>query len=257
VIPASPGVLVAADRPALAAESLLAALDALACAALAFVGAYLIHVVDPTTLFVSPWVHACLALPFALVGPLGAGIERGRASALIRAVATFGATAGAFLGAWWLDGVRDTAILAVRVLVPLALGPFLATIGARFHRPEEGWRAEARLRPPEATPELAWRIARLRLPWALRLALSPLALGLVPIAAAGLVLIRCYQLAASRFLPPQCRFEPSCSRYGFQAIFELGALKGFLLTAFRLARCQPFCRAGHDPVPEPGVEERG
>ncbi|MEZ0227057.1 MAG: membrane protein insertion efficiency factor YidD [Planctomycetota bacterium] len=258
------GPLVAPKRPPLAAESLLVGLDALACAALAIFGVVCVRGVsplDPFQLFLTPNVRALLALPFALVGPLGAGIERGHAGWLVRLAATLGAAAGALAGAWLLDFERDPSLLAMRALVPLAMGPWLARVGTKLHRPEEAWRAEARLRPPEATHWFAPWVARRRLPLVVRLAFLPVALALVPVAAVGLVLIRCYQLAVSRFLPPQCRFEPSCSRYGFQAIFRLGALKGFLLTAFRLARCQPFCRAGHDPVPDPdGVhvgEERG
>ncbi len=247
------GPLVAPKRPALAAEPLLVGLDALACAALALLGVVAVRGVaplDPFHVFLSPVVRALLALPFALVGPLGSGVERGRAPWNVRLAATLGATAGAFAGAWFLEVERDPVLLAVRVLVPFVLGPFLAAAGARLHRPEEDWRAEARQRPPEATHWASTWIAGLRLPLALRIAFLPVALALVPVAVVGLVLIRCYQLAVSRFLPPQCRFEPSCSRYGFLAIFKHGALKGFLLTGFRLMRCQPFCRAGHDPVPE-------
>lgn len=244
------GALVAPKRPSLAAEPLLVALDAIACATLALFGALCARTVDPYHFFLSPSLHAVIALPFALLGPLGAGIERGRASLSVGVCAALGAALGAAIGGWWLEGDRSALLLVVRVAPPLALGPVLAMVGARLHRPEESWRPEARLRPPEATPEFAFTLARLRLPLLLRMAFLPLGLALTPFAVAGLVLIRCYQLAVSRFLPPQCRFEPSCSRYGFQAIFRLGALKGFLLTAFRLARCQPFCRAGHDPVPD-------
>ncbi|HZU98518.1 MAG TPA: membrane protein insertion efficiency factor YidD [Planctomycetota bacterium] len=78
-------------------------------------------------------------------------------------------------------------------------------------------------------------------------------MALLPVGFLGVVLIRCYQLSIARLLPPQCRFEPSCSRYGLQAFARYGALKGFLLTALRLGRCHPFCRAGHDPLPD-GVD---
>ncbi|MBI3724101.1 membrane protein insertion efficiency factor YidD [bacterium] len=66
---------------------------------------------------------------------------------------------------------------------------------------------------------------------------------------AGLVLIRSYQITLSRLMPNQCRFEPHCSKYGFEAVRAHGFFRGSALTVFRVVRCQPFCRAGHDPVP--------
>ncbi len=63
-------------------------------------------------------------------------------------------------------------------------------------------------------------------------------------------LIRLYQLTLSRTLPPDtCRFYPSCSRYGYGAILKYGALKGSLMAAWRLLRCNPFNPGGFDPVP--------
>ena len=61
--------------------------------------------------------------------------------------------------------------------------------------------------------------------------------------------IRLYQLTISRVLPPSCRFYPSCSHYGYQAVVKYGAIKGGWLTFRRLARCQPFNPGGYDPVP--------
>jgi putative membrane protein insertion efficiency factor len=46
-----------------------------------------------------------------------------------------------------------------------------------------------------------------------------------------------------------CRFHPSCSEYGYEAIDQHGLVKGTLLTAWRLLRCNPFNRGGYDPVP--------
>jgi putative membrane protein insertion efficiency factor len=58
-----------------------------------------------------------------------------------------------------------------------------------------------------------------------------------------------YKVAISPFLPPACRFEPTCSQYAAEAIEKHGALYGSYLAACRLLRCNPFFRGGHDPVP--------
>jgi putative membrane protein insertion efficiency factor len=62
-------------------------------------------------------------------------------------------------------------------------------------------------------------------------------------------LIRLYQKTLSRALPPSCRFEPSCSQYGYEAIEKYGALKGSWLAVKRVSRCHPFHPGGYDPVP--------
>ncbi|MEI7888866.1 MAG: membrane protein insertion efficiency factor YidD [Actinomycetes bacterium] len=49
-------------------------------------------------------------------------------------------------------------------------------------------------------------------------------------------------------LAPRCRYEPSCSRYSIQAIEELGILRGLVLTAWRVLRCNPFSHGGVDKV---------
>ncbi|CAG0926442.1 Putative membrane protein insertion efficiency factor [Thermoflexales bacterium] len=61
--------------------------------------------------------------------------------------------------------------------------------------------------------------------------------------------IKVYQRTLSRVLPPSCRFYPSCSEYGVQALQKHGALKGSWLTVKRVARCHPFNPGGYDPVP--------
>ena len=61
--------------------------------------------------------------------------------------------------------------------------------------------------------------------------------------------IRLYQVTLGPFLGGRCRFEPSCSAYGVDAIEIHGALKGSWLTIRRLLRCQPFGGHGYDPVP--------
>jgi putative membrane protein insertion efficiency factor len=62
-------------------------------------------------------------------------------------------------------------------------------------------------------------------------------------------LIRAYQATFSRTLPQDtCRFYPSCSHYGYQAIYKYGVLKGGLMAAWRVLRCNPFNKGGFDPV---------
>jgi putative membrane protein insertion efficiency factor len=61
-------------------------------------------------------------------------------------------------------------------------------------------------------------------------------------------LLGLYKTFLSPFLPPACRFEPSCSEYAKQAVEKYGALRGTWLGFKRILRCQPFCRGGHDPV---------
>jgi uncharacterized protein len=65
----------------------------------------------------------------------------------------------------------------------------------------------------------------------------------------GLALIRFYQLTFSKVLPPSCRFEPSCSRYTYQAIDKYGLIKGSWMGFKRILRCNPFNPGGYDPVP--------
>lgn len=48
---------------------------------------------------------------------------------------------------------------------------------------------------------------------------------------------------------PSCKYIPTCSEYGIEAINKYGALKGGLLTIWRILRCNPFSKGGYDPVP--------
>lgn len=77
----------------------------------------------------------------------------------------------------------------------------------------------------------------------------PLRLGNIP-RLILLALIRFYQLTISRSLPSDtCRFYPTCSHYGYQAIYKYGALKGGWMAFRRVLRCNPFNPGGFDPVP--------
>lgn len=63
-------------------------------------------------------------------------------------------------------------------------------------------------------------------------------------------LVKAYRKVISPLLPNSCRFTPTCSEYALEALQRHGAIKGSLLTAYRILRCNPFCRGGYDPVPE-------
>ncbi|GIU75852.1 MAG: membrane protein insertion efficiency factor YidD [Bryobacteraceae bacterium] len=63
-----------------------------------------------------------------------------------------------------------------------------------------------------------------------------------------LALIAAYQRWISPLLPPSCRFHPTCSEYTRQAVERYGAARGLWMGLKRLARCQPFCAGGLDPV---------
>jgi len=67
---------------------------------------------------------------------------------------------------------------------------------------------------------------------------------------AFLALIRLYQETLSKGVPQDtCRFYPTCSHYGYQAVYKYGVIKGGLMAAWRILRCNPFNRGGFDPVP--------
>lgn len=64
-----------------------------------------------------------------------------------------------------------------------------------------------------------------------------------------LLLIRIYQYSISPLLGASCRFTPTCSQYGVEAITKYGPFKGGWLTLKRIGRCNPWGGHGHDPVP--------
>ncbi|MEJ5963059.1 membrane protein insertion efficiency factor YidD [Pedobacter immunditicola] len=64
-----------------------------------------------------------------------------------------------------------------------------------------------------------------------------------------LLVIKTYQLLLSPLLGANCRFTPTCSQYGVEAIKKYGPFKGGWLTIKRIGRCHPWGKHGHDPVP--------
>lgn len=80
---------------------------------------------------------------------------------------------------------------------------------------------------------------------------SPLIPHSAPSPAAWLVLflIALYRKGVSPLLPPACRFIPSCSEYGYEAVARYGILAGGRLAIWRILRCNPFGGSGYDPVP--------
>lgn len=79
-------------------------------------------------------------------------------------------------------------------------------------------------------------------------------LGLVMKALAWLLVlpILFYQHFITPYTPPSCRFTPTCSEYGRQALLKHGPIKGLLLTLWRILRCNPWGGSGYDPVPPKG-----
>lgn len=61
--------------------------------------------------------------------------------------------------------------------------------------------------------------------------------------------VRGYQLVVSPWFAPTCRYYPSCSRYAIDALSTHGAVKGLVMSAWRLLRCNPWSRGGVDVVP--------
>ncbi len=80
--------------------------------------------------------------------------------------------------------------------------------------------------------------------------LKPLALLNRAIESVMLALIGFYRRFISPLIGPRCRFTPTCSAYGLEAIQKHGPWKGGWLTVKRLLRCHPFTPCGCDPVPD-------
>ena len=64
-----------------------------------------------------------------------------------------------------------------------------------------------------------------------------------------ILLIKSYQLIISPWLPNACRFHPTCSQYGIEAINKHGIIKGVYLLTKRLLKCHPWGGHGYDPIP--------
>ena len=60
--------------------------------------------------------------------------------------------------------------------------------------------------------------------------------------------IRLYQRFVSPALPRRCKYHPTCSAYAVDAVRELGAVRGVILAAWRVLRCNPWSHGGYDPV---------
>jgi len=61
-------------------------------------------------------------------------------------------------------------------------------------------------------------------------------------------MVKGYQRFAGPFLPPMCRFSPSCSNYALDALEQRRLLPALFMIVWRLLRCNPFCNGGNDPV---------
>jgi uncharacterized protein len=66
--------------------------------------------------------------------------------------------------------------------------------------------------------------------------------------AAWLAPVRIYRRFISPALPARCKYHPSCSRYAIDAVRELGLIRGSIVAAWRLARCNPWSNGGVDPI---------
>ncbi|NYI39948.1 membrane protein insertion efficiency factor YidD [Demequina lutea] len=69
---------------------------------------------------------------------------------------------------------------------------------------------------------------------------------------AVMALIKVYQLVVSPLLGPTCKYYPSCSHYGLEAVRRHGAIKGTVMAGWRVLRCNPWSNGGVDEVPAKG-----
>ncbi|HST76901.1 MAG TPA: membrane protein insertion efficiency factor YidD [Verrucomicrobiae bacterium] len=68
------------------------------------------------------------------------------------------------------------------------------------------------------------------------------------------LILKVYKRLVSPFLPPACRYVPTCSEYAAEAVARHGVFHGTMLACWRLLRCNPLARGGFDPVPKKKLE---
>lgn len=68
--------------------------------------------------------------------------------------------------------------------------------------------------------------------------------------------VRFYQRVISPLKPALCRFSPTCSQYAIDAVEQHGVVRGGLYAIWRVLRCHPLCKGGHDPVPARNAKAR-
>lgn len=71
-----------------------------------------------------------------------------------------------------------------------------------------------------------------------------------------ITIVRFYQVVISPWTPASCRYTPTCSSYGIDALEAHGAVRGTWLAARRILRCHPWGGFGYDPVPPVGSESK-
>jgi putative membrane protein insertion efficiency factor len=64
----------------------------------------------------------------------------------------------------------------------------------------------------------------------------------------GIALVHGYRLTIGRFVPPSCKFHPSCSQYALDALRRYGLIRGTVLAGWRILRCNPWSDGGVDRV---------
>jgi len=69
------------------------------------------------------------------------------------------------------------------------------------------------------------------------------------------LLVRGYQLVIRPWLPPLCRYQPTCSAYALEALRLHGPVRGTWMAGARICRCHPFHAGGYDPVPLPDLPD--
>lgn len=95
--------------------------------------------------------------------------------------------------------------------------------------------------PPDRSAPPGLAAPQDRPPWTI----GPRRLAILPLEA----LIWLYRITLSPIIGRQCRYEPTCSRFGLEALQVHGPFRGSWLTARRILRCHPFATGGYDPVP--------